>query len=120
MGASSPIKPWLVSYGFAFNANLLSDPNSDGVNLLMAYALNLDPNLNLAGSLPQPVLTANQMSLTFYAGSAGVTYSVEVSSDLQTWTTAGVTTSPPDANHFSTATIPRTGNRGFMRLSVVY
>ena len=120
MGAYSAIEPWLLSYGFAYNSNLLSDPNSDGVNLLMAYALNLDPTLNLTNSLPRPVLTPTQMSFTFYAGSAGVTYSVEASLDLEIWSTTGITISPPDANHFSTATVPRTGPRGFMRLKAVY
>jgi hypothetical protein len=86
----------------------------------MAYALNLDPNQNLASSLPHPVFTPNQMSLTFYAGSAGVTYSVEACIDLQTWSTSGVTISAPDAINFSTATVPMTGNSRFMRLKVVY
>jgi hypothetical protein len=120
MGAYSPAPPWLLRNGFAYNANLQSDPNNDGVSLLMAYALNLDPNRNLAGSMPQVVRAANQMSLIFYAGSAGVTYSVEASTDLKTWSTSGVTVSAPDANGFSTATVPTTGPRRFMRLKVVY
>ncbi|MCX6875265.1 MAG: hypothetical protein NTW21_15875 [Verrucomicrobia bacterium] len=52
-------------------------PSPDGVNRLLAYALNLDPNLDLGGSLPRPVLAGNAMSLTFHAGRADVTYTVE-------------------------------------------
>ena len=120
MGGSSPIKAWLVSYGFAFDTNPASDPNNDGVSLLVAYALDLDPLLNLAGSLPEPVATANQLSFTFYGGSAGVTYTVETSTDLASWTTNGVTISGPDANNFYTATIAKTPPGGFLHLKVVY
>lgn len=118
--AYSPIESWLLSYGFANNTDPLSDPNSDGVSLLMAYALNLNPTHNLSSSLPEPVFTPGQMSLTFYGGSAGVVYSVETSTDLHNWTTTGVTLSGPDANHFYTATVARSGTRGFMHLKVLY
>jgi hypothetical protein len=118
--AYSPIQPWLVSNGFASNTDPASDPNGDGVSFLMAYALNLNPTHNLSTSLPQPVFTPSQISLTFYGGSAGVVYSVETSTDLHTWTTAGVSISGPDANHFYTATVARSGPRGFIRLKIVY
>jgi hypothetical protein len=120
IGAYSSVAPWLLSNGFAFNANLQCAPNGDGVPLLMDYALNLDPTQNQSGSMPQPVISGNQMSLTYYAGSAGITYSVEASTDLQNWSTAGVTTSAPDANNFCTATVPITSSRGFMRLVVLH
>jgi hypothetical protein len=120
MRAFSPIEPWLLSFGFAYNTDPLTDPNSDGVSLLMAYALNLNPTLNLTSSLPQPMLTPGQMSLTFYGGSAGVVYFVETSTDLHNWTTTGVTISGPDANHFYTATVARSGTRRFMHLKVLY
>ena len=85
-----PVTIWLLANGLPSNANLQSDPNGDGVNLLMAYALDLDPKQNLSGSMPKPVCAANQISLTFHAASAGVTYTVESSTDLQTWSTAEV------------------------------
>lgn len=72
MGDPSPVAPWLLAHDLPRNADLQTDPNGDGVNLLLAYALNLDPRQNLRGSMPRPVVTANQMSLTFHAGSAGV------------------------------------------------
>ena len=95
-------------------------PNGDGVSLLMDYALNLDPNQNQSGSMPKPVMAGNQMSLAYYAGSTGVTYAVETSPDLQTWTTSGVTLSAPDANNIRTATVPTAGVNCFMRLVVSY
>ena len=117
--ALTPLATWLVSNGFYSSTDPQSDPNGDGVTLLMAYALNLDPKLNLASSLPKPVITGNQMNLTFYAGSAGVTYSVESSTDLKTWSTTGVTLSAPDANQFRTASVPTTDPHRYLRLVVV-
>ncbi|MEY2539870.1 MAG: hypothetical protein QOG67_3610 [Verrucomicrobiota bacterium] len=118
--AYSPIESWLVSYGFAYNTDPLSDPNGDGVSLLMAYALSLNPTQNLTISMPRTAFTPGQMSLTFYGASAGVFYSVETSTDLHIWTTTGVTISGPDADHFYTATVARSGTRRFMHLKIVY
>jgi hypothetical protein len=112
----TPIASWLTLHGFPSNTNIGSDPNGDGVSLLEAYAFNLDPRLNLRGSLPIPSIAGAQMSLTFYAGSAGVTYTVESCTDLQSWSTAAVTLSTPDANQLRTATIPTAAPRRFLRI----
>ena len=120
MGAYSPVAPWLISNGFAYNTALTNVPNNDGVPLLMDYALNLDPTQNQSASIPKPVVSGSQMSLTFYGGSAGVTYIVQTSTDLQYWSTSGVTFSGPDAYNNFTATIPITGSKEFMRLKVTY
>jgi hypothetical protein len=118
MGDPTPITDWLLSQGLTFDSDLQSDANSDGVNLLMAYALNLDPDQNQSGNLPQPVFGASQMSLTFYAGNADVTYAVEVSEDMTNWSTEGVALSDPDANQMRTATVGVTGTSRYMRLTV--
>lgn len=70
--AVTPEFTWLYANSLPGNSDFLSDANGDGVNLLMAYALNMDPNQR--NSLPQPVFGASQMSLSFYAGAAGVSY----------------------------------------------
>ena len=111
---------WLITKGLPYNANLTSTPNHDGVPLLMSYALNLDPTQNQSANIPKPVINGTQMSLTYFEGSTGVTYSVEVSNDLQNWNSNGVTTSAPDSNNFCTATVPVSGTNQFMRLKVVY
>ncbi|MEO5915408.1 MAG: leucine-rich repeat domain-containing protein [Luteolibacter sp.] len=118
LGSGTPIVDWLLQLGFSPDTNLLNDANGDGVNLLIAYALNLNPNQNLSGSLPKPVVGANQMSMSFYAGKPGVTYSVETCDNLKDWTTAGVTISAPDANQVRTATVPLGSTARFMRLMV--
>ncbi|MCX6874647.1 MAG: hypothetical protein NTW21_12700, partial [Verrucomicrobia bacterium] len=114
----TPFATWLIENGLPHNANPQDDPNGDGVNLLLAYALNLDPQQNLSGSMPRPVCAAGRMSLRHYAGREGLTYTVEASSDLQTWSTTGVTVSGPDADKFRTASVPMTGPRCFLRLGV--
>ena len=117
MGTFCPVKPWLLSKGFAYNADLQSAPNGDGVPLLMDYALNLDPTRMQNASIPKPVVAGNQMSLTYYAGNADVTYTVQSSTDLTTWSTVS-NVSVPDSNGFRTATVPATGPKCFMRLVV--
>jgi autotransporter-associated beta strand protein len=118
MGAATPLATWLLGKNLPYNANPQDDPNGDGVNLLLAYALNLDPNQNLSGSLPRPVCAAGRMSLRYYAGNDGLTYTVETSSNLTNWSSAGVTVSGPDADKFRTASVPMTGPRYFLRLGV--
>lgn len=117
-GNLTPVGSWLLSQGFPYSSSLQEDSNGDGVNLLMAYALNLDPNHYLGGSLPQPVFAPGQMSLSFYAGREDVTYAVETSADMKSWSTNGVTLSAPDTNQIRTATVNGAGPSGFLRLSV--
>jgi hypothetical protein len=118
MGAATPVVSWLIEQSLPYNTNLLKDANVDGVSLLMAYALDLDPRLNLSGSLPQPVTNATGMSLTFHAGAAGVTYVVESSDDLQTWSAVDVTLFLPDADGHRTATVPLSSPHRYLRLVV--
>jgi hypothetical protein len=115
---TQPAATWLLAHGQAYDANLATDTNRDGVSLLLAYALNLDPRLNLSGSLPQAALNENTLGLTFYAVSPGLTYRVEASADLSQWSTIGVTQSPLDRDGRSTATVPRSGPYRFLRLAV--
>ncbi len=82
----------------------------------MAYALNLNPNLNLAGSLPAPVLDGATLSMSFHAASPGIIYSVETSIDLNTWVTEGVTMSGDDNPR--TASVAMDWPQRFLRLVV--
>ena len=120
MGAATPLATWLVGQGLPYNANLEDDPNGDGVNLLLAYALNLDPKQNLSASMPKPVIDKNKLKLDFFAGNAAVTYAVETSTDLLHWTTQGVSVSGPDANQVRTATVDMNGSQRYMRLVLAH
>ncbi len=118
IGPNASLVNWLLTYNLPTNSDLKSDTNGDGVSLLMAYALNLNPNQNLSGSMPQAVFTADQMSMSFHSGAGGVTYVVEISPDLVFWSTEGVSYS--DLNQVRTATASRTPLSRFMRLSASY
>jgi hypothetical protein len=112
------VASWLVYSGFDLHADLSRDPNGDGVSLLTAYALNLDPHKDLSGDLPKPVVNTNEMllELAFYAGAEHVLYYVETSTNLVAWTTGGVAVSPPDPEQISTAMMDIDSPAGFMRL----
>lgn len=114
IAAITPEFTWLYSNGVPGKSNFLSDTNGDGVNLLMAYALNMDPNQR--NSLPQPVFGASQMSLSFYADTPGVTYAVRTSDDMVNWSADEVSLSGPVTNR--TATVSFSGPQRFMRLEV--
>ena len=109
---------WLVAHGFDSGTDLLSSPQHDGMSLLLDYALNLDPSVSQSRSMPQAVIAAGQLSLTYYAGNTDVTYSVETSTDLQNWTPTGVATSDPDLSGKRTASIPVASGSHFLRLRV--
>ena len=84
----------------------------------MAYALNLNPNLNLQGSLPLPILGEDTLSISYYAASKGITYTVQTTTDLRVWTTEGVTPSGIDVEGQRTATVSLGDEGRFMRLVV--
>ena len=73
------------SHGFSYNTNLAADPDGDGVNFLMAYALGLDPR-EIRAAACQPDISGNQLSLV-YAGREVVTYKVETSEIWRTGAT---------------------------------
>lgn len=118
MGRESPVKLWLLENAFPFDTNVTTDMNGDGVSLLMAYALNLNPRSNLGSSMPLPGFDRESHTITFYAASAGITYRVETSGDLGVWTTDGLSISPLDSNGFRAASVPSTAPGGFIRLVV--
>ena len=113
-----PATAWLLSHQLPHAANLSEDPDGDGVSLRMAYALNLNPLLNLQNALPAPVVTATDLNLSFYGASRGITYQVETSTDLTSWTTQGVTLSAVGPDGVRTASVPRDTASRFLRLAV--
>ena len=84
--------------------------------MLIAYALDLDPNLNLQNSLPRPVLGEHSLSISFHSTSAGVTYAVQTSTDLNSWTSEGVTLSEINPEGRQTAWVESGAEQQFMRL----
>jgi hypothetical protein len=88
----------------------------------MAYALGLDPNQNLADSMPKPVLSGGVLTLTFHGNAEGITYAVESSANLQLWGSSGVTLTEPDTSGIRTASMPVAAEvqKNFMRIVFAY
>jgi hypothetical protein len=116
--AAYPAASWLLQNDLPYDSDLQQDPDGDGVSLVMAYALNLNPRINLSASLPAPVLHPDRLSLTFHAAAEGITYQVETSTGLDQWTTDGVTVSAIGADQRRTASVARSGPGRFLRLKV--
>lgn len=113
-----PAAAWLLQNGLWYETNLGTDPDGDGVNLRLGWALNLDPTVPQRAQLPSPVLSGNNLQLSFYAGRAGLTYRAETSTDLTNWTTTGVTLSAPGPDGRRTASVPLGAPGRFLRIVV--
>ena len=106
LGTPRPFTDWLIEKEVlsAPYTGPASDLNADGVSLLLAYALDLDPGENLSDALPRPALSEDQLTLTFFGDRPGVDYAVQMSTDLVDWDTGGVILSDPDPEGIRTAT----------------
>lgn len=107
---------WLLGHGLPMNTDLDLDSNGDGVNHLMAYALDLDPDAEFIRDPIEPVLGSDSLSITFFAGREDVIYTAQASSDLETWSTDGVTLSEVDIQGRRTASVNNREARRLLRL----
>ncbi|MCF7734107.1 MAG: leucine-rich repeat domain-containing protein [Akkermansiaceae bacterium] len=117
MGPSSPVKEWMADHGLPYDTDPHQDLNGDGVNLLLAYTLDLDPHDARSG-LPRAMMGPDTLGMKFHAAAPGITYTVQTSEDMKTWGTDGVTLSELDPDGYRTATVSRDSPRRFMRLVV--
>ena len=81
------------------------------MNLYLEYALASNPNIPSVAGLP--VLSGN--SFSFFRARTDVTYTVEVSTDMRTWTSLVVNTGT--VGQMVTVNVPTTGPQ-FVRLKV--
>lgn len=91
-----PFDTWLTTYPTLTGNNALptADPDNDGVQNLLEYATAMNPTLNDA--VPMSALkNGNTLEFIYTKNKAAtdVTYIVEWSDDLVTWSTVGVTSS---------------------------
>ena len=95
------------------------DPDSDGIENLLEFALGLDPLAASTTGLPTATLNGNEIIYDFNNAQEGVSYDVQISEDLSNWP------NPPFASLSSESTTPITipmtsvdGGRMFVRLRV--
>jgi hypothetical protein len=78
---------WLMANGFAGEQDMTEDINNDGVSLLAAFALGLDPEQNNSDQLPKLILNApfQNVEMQFYGAANGVNYTIMESTDMDEW-----------------------------------
>jgi hypothetical protein len=94
----------------------LSDPDHDGIVNLLEYAFAFDPEKNSSALMPKLGKSGTNATLSFPASRASLTYSVEASTDMQTWSTTGVTLTTN--GNTKTATYPMSAQKAFLRIAV--
>jgi hypothetical protein len=93
-----------------------SDPDHDGIVNLLEYAFGFDPEKGSAALMPKLGKSGSNATLSFPALRAELTYGVEVSTDLKTWSTTGVTLTTNGTT--KTATYPMSAQKAFLRILV--
>jgi Glucose / Sorbosone dehydrogenase len=97
----------------------LADPDGDGQCNLLEYALDTDPRSAAGAPALVARATPGQLALDYPAAHPELRYTVEASTDLVTWSSAGVSDTAALDPAVRTATIPRAeGERSFLRLRI--
>jgi chondroitin AC lyase len=118
------LEGWRVSQGLAQNgtgtAANTADPDGDGLVNLLEYALDLDPLAASATNMSTALNANGKLSLTFFRArpASELTYTVQASSDLVTWTDLITNPGSFDQNVTVTDAPPAGAPRRFMRLRV--
>jgi hypothetical protein len=81
---------WKVDHQFALGSADDGDGDGDGLGLLMEYALGSDPAVNTVSDLPVGQVLGDVVALSYRRLHPELSYAVEASTNLQTWTTNGV------------------------------
>jgi hypothetical protein len=121
---SDPVDTFLADAGIPANSRGPNDDaDNDGLDNLIEYALDLNPNGNVGaftGSVPFTTTTPELFQFTYRRVRNDVTYSVETSPTPTggTWTTVGVTQGTPGPDGTTVASIPVAPGSQYLRLSV--
>jgi probable HAF family extracellular repeat protein len=122
--ATDPLEVFLTTAGVPADLRGPNDDaDADGLDNLLEYALDLNPNGSggpYTGSPPALHTAPGQFQLTYRRVRDDLSYLVQTSPDLTTgsWTTLGVAQGTPAADGTTTASIPITPAKAFLRLIV--
>ncbi len=114
----TPYFQWARDNGLSdSNAAPTGDFDKDGLTNLAEFALGTDPRARTpSGSRPTASLASNQLALTFRRQRAELTYTVQQSTDLNTWT--NVAANPGAVGQDTTVAVPASASPVFLRLNV--
>ena len=111
------LQQWKLHFGLSSDASDNLDLDSDGLPVLVEYALGGHPFSPDSHLLPPVALTPGQLTLTYPRIRADLSYTVEMSEDLLNWTSEGVDQGGGALS--TTASAPREGDlRKFLRLRI--
>ena len=122
----TPLETWRTTHFATWQATGTAadtaDPDGDGLNNLLEYALNGTPTNAASAPLPTAALvpSTSTLTLTFYRArpAAELTYTVQASSDLATWTDLATNPGTVGQNVTVTDTPPPGATKRFLRLRV--
>jgi hypothetical protein len=109
---------WLHENTLSPFSHMLSDFNGDGIPLLLSYALGFDPNNDLSGAMPSPLIEGDSLSFEFRQLRDDINYTVLSSEGLESWNDDAVMLSIPNENGVVTASVPMNKPAQFMKLEV--
>ncbi len=123
-----PVNSWNGWRLTTFDATTLNNPAvsgatatpaNDGLSNFLKYAFNLNPFFAESGQLPQSTIVNGQIELTFTQLRSDVTYTVQASADLQTWSTQGVALVTNGNQVTASHAVPASGTE-FLRIVLTY
>ena len=125
---ATPVEQWRYNtFGDAAASLAAADTadfDHDGASNLLEYALGMDATVMDRESLPQAEKLGSHLIISYLPAATDVTYSVEASTDLQTWSSANVelitiaNPDPPGAVTYWYKTSLTNTPRVFLRLKV--
>ena len=109
---------WLLPYGVSPALGFTDDAGSDGISILMEYALGLDPSEDNSSNLPALTVSADSAQITLFIGADNIQYNFYSSSDLTNWSSEDVTLSTPDTDSMVTVSIPTSDQQRYLQYDV--
>lgn len=99
---------WAIEQGIS---DRVSDTDGDGLSNEFEYIMGLNPKAASNARLPSVSISAGRPAFTYtYRTDAAITYTVQTSTDLKTWTPANVSAGTPQPNGDGTSTITVVSN----------
>jgi hypothetical protein len=117
---ATPFASWASGYSLTGEqASATADPDGDGLNNLLEYALGSTPDSSASRPNLASQISDSKLQITFTPQRSDVTYTIEASSDLTTWSPLTMPTLTVGQSTTVTDTVALgAGTKRFLRLKV--